>query len=215
MINACVVGLGQRGYSLLRGVLLKNEDINIVAVCDLYDDRIEQAQKAVADAGQSAKGFVDYKEALDTEGLDAVFIFSDWSTHTEMAIYAMKKGIAVASEVGCEYSLENCFELVKVQEETGVPYEIDRLAFVQENFFKRNDGMLQGLECHEITFYFLMKSRGTKNLNSHSKTLNNTIDERMEWLEIDKLDQYEAYPMFFRESLKNLKPYVEHVVTHQ
>ena len=122
MINACVVGLGQRGYSLLRGVLLKNEDINIVAVCDLYDDRIEQAQKAVADAGQSAKGFVDYKEALDTEGLDAVFIFSDWSTHTEMAIYAMKKGIAVASEVGCEYSLENCFELVKVQEETGVPY---------------------------------------------------------------------------------------------
>ena len=60
-----------------------------------------------------------------------------------------------------------------------------------------------------------MKSRGTKDLNSHSKTLNNTIDEKMEWLEIDKLDQYEAYPMFFRESLKNLKPYVEHVVTHQ
>ena len=112
---------------------------------------------------------------------------------------------------------ETAEEAVKreVLEETGVPYEIDRLAFVQENFFKRNDGMLQGLECHEITFYFLMKSRGTKNLNSHSKTLNNTIDERMEWLEIDKLDQYEAYPMFFRESLKNLKPYVEHVVTHQ
>ena len=32
MINACVIGLGQRGYFLLRNVLLKNTDINIVAV---------------------------------------------------------------------------------------------------------------------------------------------------------------------------------------
>ena len=90
MINACVIGLGQRGYSLLRNVLLKNTDINIVAVCDLYDDRIEQALNAVADAGQIAKGFTDYKEALATDGVDAVFVFSDWSTHTEIAIYAIK-----------------------------------------------------------------------------------------------------------------------------
>ena len=122
MINACVIGLGKRGYALLRDVLLKNEDINIVAVCDLYKDRVEQALKTVTDSGQSAKGFTDYKEALATDGVDAVFIFSDWSTHTEIAVYAMKKGIAVASEVGSEYSLENCFELVRVQEETGTPY---------------------------------------------------------------------------------------------
>lgn len=122
MINACVIGLGKRGYALLRDILLKNEDINIVAVCDLYKDRVEQALKTVTDAGQSAKGFTDYKEALATDGVDAAFIFSDWSTHTEIAVCAMKKGIAVASEVGSEYSLENCFELVRVQEETGTPY---------------------------------------------------------------------------------------------
>lgn len=122
MINGCVIGLGQRGYSLLHNVLLKNTDLNIIAVCDPFEDRIEQALKSVADAGQSAKGFTDYKEALATDGVDAVFIFSDWSTHTEIAVHAMKKGIAVASEVGCEYSLENCFELVRTQEETGVPY---------------------------------------------------------------------------------------------
>ena len=103
----------------------------------------------------------------------------------------------------------------EVFEETGIAYEIDRLAFIQENFFKRDDGMLKGLDCHEITFFFLMKSRGSKQLNSHSKTLNNTIDETMEWLPIDKLENYEAYPKFFREKLKNLKPYVEHIVTHQ
>ena len=112
---------------------------------------------------------------------------------------------------------ETAEEAIKreVFEETGVNYEIDRLAFIQENFFERGDGMLKGIKCHEITFYFLMKPRGTKQLNSHSKTLNNTIDERMEWLEINKLENYEAYPMFFREKLKDIKPYVEHIVTHQ
>ena len=103
----------------------------------------------------------------------------------------------------------------EVLEETGIPYEVDRLAFVQENFFKREDGMLKGLECHEITFYFLMKSRGTQQLNSKSKTLNNTIEERMGWLPISELHKYEAYPMFFRDKLKDIKSYVEHIVTFQ
>ncbi|MCL2538326.1 MAG: NUDIX domain-containing protein [Alphaproteobacteria bacterium] len=105
--------------------------------------------------------------------------------------------------------------LREVLEETGVPYEIDRLAFIQENFFRRDDGMLNGLACHEITFYFLMKPCGTRELNSNSKTLNDTIPEHMYWLPIDKMSEYEAYPKFFREKLKDLKPYVEHIVTIQ
>ena len=122
MINACVIGLGCRGSSLIRGVLLKNEDINIVAVCDVYEDRVARAQEYVKAAGQDAKGFTDYKEALGVGKIDAAFVFTDWSMHTEISVYAMRKGIAVACEVGCEYSLENCFELVRTQEETGTPY---------------------------------------------------------------------------------------------
>ncbi len=122
MINACVVGLGNRGYNLVCEVLLKNEDINIVAVCDVYEDRVTRAIDAIKTAGQDAEGFSDYKKALDKKGVDAVFIFSGWCSHTEIAVYAMKKGIAVASEVGCEYTLDNCYKLVKTREETGVPY---------------------------------------------------------------------------------------------
>ena len=122
MLNACVVGLGGRGHSLVRHVLLKNKDLNIIAVCDRYEDRVAQTLKEVQSAGMDVKGFTDYKEALNTAGLDVVYVFTDWSTHAEIAIYAMKKGLAVASEVGCEYSLENCFELVRTQEKTGSPY---------------------------------------------------------------------------------------------
>lgn len=122
MINACVIGMGQRGYALLSDVLLNIKKINVVAICDVYEDRVARGVEAVTKAGQSAKGYTDYKEALSADGIDAVFIFSAWSTHTEIAVYAMKKGIAVASEVGSEYSLENCYKLVSTYEETGVPY---------------------------------------------------------------------------------------------
>ena len=121
-IKACVVGLGNRGYDIIRGVLLKNDDIEIISVCDVYEDRIARAAEKIKEAGSEPRGFTDYKEALAVKGLNAVFIFSDWSSHTEIAVYAMKQGIPVASEVGCEYSVENCLRLVKTQEETGTPY---------------------------------------------------------------------------------------------
>ena len=121
-IKACVVGLGNRGFGLIRDVLLKNEDIQIISVCDIYEDRIARAAEKIKEFSNEPEGFTDYKEALSVKELNAVFIYSDWSTHTEIAVYAMKHGIPVASEVGCEYSLENCRRLIKTQEETGTPY---------------------------------------------------------------------------------------------
>lgn len=122
MIKSCVIGLGNRGFGLLSEVLLKNKDIEIIALCDLYEDRIKRATEKVKEYGQPAIGFTNYIDALNIEGLDAVFVFSDWATHTDIAVHAMKKGIAVASEVGCEYSLDNCHRLVRTYEETGTPY---------------------------------------------------------------------------------------------
>jgi len=110
---------------------------------------------------------------------------------------------------------ETILDAVKreTREETGIDYEVDRLAFIHENFFDRDDGMLKGLSCHEITFFFLMKPRGTQQLDSHSTT--GGIPEYMCWLPIDKLANYDIFPKFFIEKLKNLKPYPEHITTRE
>ena len=105
--------------------------------------------------------------------------------------------------------------LREVKEETGIDYQIDRLVFIQENFFKRDDDELKDLSCHEVTFYFLMKSRGSRQPDGHAEVLNHTAKERMVWLPINRLQEYEAYPFFFREKLKNLPNYPEHIVTKQ
>jgi len=101
----------------------------------------------------------------------------------------------------------------EVLEETGVEYEADRLAVIHENFFCDNKGALKGMDCHEIAFYFLMKSRGTRELNSKSFTQG--VKENMYWLPIDKLDEYRAFPTFMKEYLQTAHDGIEHIVTDE
>ncbi|MDQ0148995.1 NUDIX hydrolase [Eubacterium multiforme] len=100
----------------------------------------------------------------------------------------------------------------EVLEETGVNYEVERLAFIHENFFN-GQGTLDGFKCHEVTFYFLMKPRGTKKLNSNSYTQG--VKEYMHWILIDELHKYVAYPTFFKEKLQSINDGIEHIVTYE
>lgn len=100
----------------------------------------------------------------------------------------------------------------EVLEETGVPYQVDRLAFIHENFFD-GDGSLQGMKCHEIALYYLMKPRGTQVLNSHSFTQG--VKEEMHWIPISDIWKHRAYPAFLKDELQNLQPGVRHIVTQE
>lgn len=101
----------------------------------------------------------------------------------------------------------------EVYEETGVRYEIDYLAVIHENFFNENTGALKDLECHEISLYFMMKPRGTKELHSNSFTFG--VKEEMHWIPIADLDKYKAFPTFLKEYLSRGHNGIEHVVTDE
>ncbi|MCM1062451.1 MAG: NUDIX domain-containing protein [Eubacterium sp.] len=101
-----------------------------------------------------------------------------------------------------------------VFEETGVYYEIDRLAVIHENFFSENSGVLKGLNCHEISLYFIMKSRGTKELHSNSTTYGG-VKEEMHWIPICDLDKYRAFPSFMKDYLSREHFGIEHIVTDE
>ncbi len=100
----------------------------------------------------------------------------------------------------------------EVLEETGVEYEIDRLAFIHENFFRGN-GSTAGLLCHEIAFYFLMKPRGSQALKSNSMCAEGK--EYMSWIPICELENHTVYPTFFAEKLKDMPGKIEHIVTRE
>ncbi len=101
----------------------------------------------------------------------------------------------------------------EVFEETGVAYEIDHLAVIHENFFNDNRGALKDMDCHEIALYFMMKPRGTKELNSNSFTQG--VRENMFWLPIVELDKYKAFPSFMKEYLQSEHAGVEHIISDE
>lgn len=99
----------------------------------------------------------------------------------------------------------------EVLEETGVAYEIDRLAVIHENFFTETFTNSSSLHCHEITFYFLMRPRGTQKLNSNSYSAG--VKEEMVWIPVNELDKYKAYPSFLKAYLKEKHTEIVHIVT--
>ncbi|MEC0241942.1 Gfo/Idh/MocA family oxidoreductase [Paenibacillus dokdonensis] len=121
-IRVGMIGLGARGMGLLKGIILHMEDVEVAAVCDLYQDRCDQAADSVAETGISRPLVTqDYREIMAMGNIDAVVIGASWADHTEIAIAAMEAGIYAASEVGGAYSIQECWKLVEAYERTRVP----------------------------------------------------------------------------------------------
>jgi predicted dehydrogenase len=120
-VNLAVIGLGGRGRGLLKN-LLAMDDVEIKAVCDPFEDRLKMGVDIVAESGRpAAEGYADYRQLLARDDVQGVIIATTWITHAEIAIAAMKAGKYAAIEVGGAASLEECWDLVRTSEQTGIP----------------------------------------------------------------------------------------------
>ena len=125
-----LIGLGQRGaaYGMadgsigLLGNILNNSDVLVTALCDSREERINFAAEKVIAAGQKKPLLTtDYKEVL-SGGVDAVIVCTSWASHVEVALEAMKTGIAVGIEVGGTHDLDDMKKLVATYEKTKTPF---------------------------------------------------------------------------------------------
>ena len=115
-IKIAFIGLGGRGEMLLKDIVLAQGE-NVVAVCDLYDDRAENGADAVEEkCGKRPAVYKNYIDAVNDENVNTVIIATAWESHVEIAVAAMKAGKAVAMEVGGAYTLEECYMLVNTYE---------------------------------------------------------------------------------------------------
>lgn len=137
------IGLGQRGMLLLKDVVLAQNE-NVVAVCDLYEDRCRDGAEAVEKAcGVRPAGYMDYKDVISDENVNVVIICSAWESHVDIAVAAMNAGKAVAMEVGGAYSLEQCYRLTEAYEKTGTPF-----MFLENCCFGRREMMVLNMVQH-------------------------------------------------------------------
>ena len=119
-IRMAFAGLGSRHHGMLE-VLSWTGLADVVAVCDVYADRVEYTINKVKEwyPGVTVHGYTDYKEMFEKEDLEAIYISTNWATHARIAIEAMKHGVMPAMECGGGNSLEECWELVRTYETTG------------------------------------------------------------------------------------------------
>ncbi|MBT4099200.1 MAG: Gfo/Idh/MocA family oxidoreductase, partial [Gemmatimonadetes bacterium] len=116
------IGLGGRGAGLA-ALVADMADVHIAAVCDVYQDRVDKTiERLAAKQAHPPEGYLDYRQLLARGDLQGVVIASSWTTHVEISLAAMRAGIYAASEVGGASSIQECWELVRVSEETGVPF---------------------------------------------------------------------------------------------
>ncbi|MBQ9750032.1 MAG: Gfo/Idh/MocA family oxidoreductase [Clostridia bacterium] len=122
-VRVAVIGLGARGQYIVKPMLLEMDNCEIVAVCDLYQDRVDLVVSQIKEeTGKDVFGTTDYKEILIRKDVDAVLVVTSWETHVKIACEAMEAGIPTGLEVGGAYDLEECYDLVKTQVRTKTPF---------------------------------------------------------------------------------------------
>lgn len=116
------IGLGMRGPDAVNRMTYI-EGVEVKALCDLLPERVENVQKNILEKKSLPKaaeysGEEGWKELCRRDDIDLVYICTDWKTHVPMAVYAMQQGKHVAVEVPAATSVEECWQLVDVAEQT-------------------------------------------------------------------------------------------------
>jgi len=121
-----VVGTGGRGTHLLR--LALKAGVEVPALCDIKEPNLNRAIGVVEKArdGRKPEGYLkgpkDYLRLLQRDDIDAIICGTGMQVHAEISVAAMKAGKAVLCEVAACMTLEECWDLVRTQEETGQLY---------------------------------------------------------------------------------------------
>src|ERR1700744_5498477 len=97
-VRLAIIGTGLRGQGHL-GLLLRRDDVDVVAICDIDDHMLASAKDAIAKSGKKQPQVYTgspyaWQDLLRKEQqLDAVLIATPWEWHNPMIIGAIETGI--------------------------------------------------------------------------------------------------------------------------
>ncbi|MDD3333203.1 MAG: Gfo/Idh/MocA family oxidoreductase, partial [Proteiniphilum sp.] len=116
------IGLGMRGPGAVER-FTHIPGTKIVALCDLYEERVEKTQAILDRAGLPRAAAYSgseeaWKELVQRDDIDLVYIATDWKRHADMMVYAMEQGKHVACEVPAAMTLDEIWTVVNTAEKT-------------------------------------------------------------------------------------------------
>ncbi len=120
-VRVAVIGLN-RGMTHVSAAL-KIDCAEVVAVCDLRDDRAQRAANKCEQAGAKAPAIYSgtehiWEKMVQRDDIDAVYVATPWAWHVPMAVGAMEHGKHAFVEVAAALTVEDCWKLVDTSERT-------------------------------------------------------------------------------------------------
>lgn len=130
VVRIGLIGLGERGMKTLeRYALIEGAEIRCIA--DLRADRLQEACARLTATGRRTdclpEGAEAWHDICRRSDIDLIYICTDWNSHCEIAVEAMRCGKHVAIEVPAATTVAECWLLVRTAE------QMRRHCFMTEN----------------------------------------------------------------------------------
>ena len=120
-VSLALIGVGLRGQNHL-DLLLRREDVELVAICDIEDRMLTTAKQMISKSGKKMPAVYSgdpyaWQKLVEKEKLDGVIISTPWEWHKKMIIGSLDAGLKyVATEVMLGITLQDHWDVVKATE---------------------------------------------------------------------------------------------------
>ncbi|PCE62677.1 Gfo/Idh/MocA family oxidoreductase [Sediminicola luteus] len=132
-IKIALVGLGFGAEFI--PIYLKHPNAELVAICQ----RSQTSLDKIGDAHGIAKRYTSYDALLQDPEIDAVHINTPIPDHGQQSIKALKAGKHVACTVPMATTMEECEEIVRLTQETGLTYMMmETVLYAREFLFMKD-----------------------------------------------------------------------------
>ncbi len=140
-INLGVIGINGMGWANTKSIL-KNADVNLIAVCDVDENVINKRMTELNALGIKPSTYGDYRELLDNKDVDVVIIGTPDHWHCLQMVDACEAGKDVYVEKPIANSIAECDAMVAAQKhynrvvqvgqwQRSVPHFVDALNFLK------------------------------------------------------------------------------------
>jgi predicted dehydrogenase len=140
-INVGIIGVGGMGSGHLNALVERSDEYgcNVVAVCDVYQRRVNRAREIC-----KGEGFMDYRKVLEKKDIDAVWVVTPDHWHSKISIEAMAAGKHVYCEKPMTLTIDQAFEVRDAVKKYGKVFQVGPNRTADDRFWKAQEVVQSG-----------------------------------------------------------------------
>jgi len=139
-IGVCVVGAGRAGMIHARNFARGTPDAQLVAMVDPVEDFARKACQEL----ELPTYYLDYREALEDQKIDAVVVVAPTVYHKDIVVAAAQAGKHILCEKPMAMTVAECEEMIKAVEANRVKLQIGFMRRFDKSFIYTKERIAAG-----------------------------------------------------------------------